>query len=63
MGEMCAGAQEMNDALSEAIRYRVTNYPRAPVNPPQDARERCFWCDHWKPVGETHCDPGERAAL
>jgi hypothetical protein len=53
----------MNDALREAIRYRVTNYPRAPANPPQDARERCFWCDHWKPVGETHCDPAAMASL
>jgi hypothetical protein len=54
----------MNDELREAIRYRVTNYPRAHENQPQDAREvRCFWCDHWKALGAVCCDPVAMAQL
>jgi hypothetical protein len=55
----------MNDALRDAIRYRVTTYPRAPANQPRDARElvRCFWCDHWKERDAVCCDPVTMAQL
>jgi hypothetical protein len=54
----------MNDALREAIRYRVTNYPRAPANQPGDAREsRCAWCSTLRPVDVVCCDPVRLANL
>jgi hypothetical protein len=54
----------MNDELRQAIRYRVTNYPRAHEQP-VDAREvRCFWCDHRKERPDAVCcDPVKMANL
>jgi hypothetical protein len=54
----------MNDELREAIRYRVTNYPRAHEVQPRDAREvRCGWGSTLRPVGVVCCDPVRMAAL
>jgi hypothetical protein len=50
----------MNDALRNAIRYKVTNYPRAPANQPCDAREvRCWYCSRPHLVGARCCSPGD----